>query len=349
MSSLCIYSQDKEIPLNINKAFYLPTLALVLSGCGSDSGGDTPAESKADFSVGTAVITADNTLDTTSVVLSSVFNNLALASAEGFTGVVAEDNDKLELTVLDEQWLLDNLKRIPPVSDTFTGVVSSWVEECALNGNTTFTYDLASEDTISVNDSITFTSNNCNDGIFSMNGSFNVTYTDVEGLTDFDSFTKLGMSISFTDFTMTYNGLDEVISFNGSYSIVINKDDFTEDVVIVSPELAITAGEYNTSINNLTITKLYTENTNIETFSSSSTITDDFINGRVVVTTLEEFIFESQYATTPSSGAFKVVGANNTSVIITVLPGDTVQLDTDSDGDGTIDHTSETSWFSIAY
>lgn len=328
----------------------LPSLVLALSACGGsdDSVPDTSGGIPAEFNDTPVSITTDNAEDVSSVAITSSFNNMALGVADGFTGVVVDKTEQ-RFNITDSQWLLSQLKKLPQVNDSFTGIVSTESDDCLYGGSTDFTFSFQDPTgfSISANDYVKFQSNNCDDGYGETNGSFTIVYTQVVDFIDYDDFTTLSFDVSFTNYSVAFSSAEQ-LEINGAYSLEINKDLYTEATDVTSDLLAIHIPSYQNTVENLTINKLYVANTGIETLSTSSKISDDLIGGSVTVSTVEEFVFPYRYSFTPTSGVMKVIGADNSSVLLTVSGG-VVQIDADFNGDNTIDETTTTTWSELNF
>jgi len=68
--------------------------------------------------------------------------------------------------------------------------------------------------------------------------------------------------------------------------------------------------------------------------------------GRVSVTTVEPWTTDN-LAEYPTSGVLRIVGANNTSIVVTALDEVNVQLDVDTDGDGVANLMIVTTWVEL--
>lgn len=344
-----IHQLNKDIILNNKIKVALSSLVLVLSACDdsdeptTDTGGGTPAV----VNTTPVTISSDNVEEVTSTAISSSFNNMAIGVSDGFIGVVVED-EAVKNNILDADWALSQLKKLPQVTDSFTGVSTSDTEDCYVSGSQTFTFTVQDPtfQTVSAGDSIKFVANNCDDGYGETNGTFTMTYTHVVDFDGYDDFTTLGIDISFSDYSVAVSSEDVVMS--GSYSIIMNKGMYTETVDTTSDKLVTEIASYQTAIEDLIVKQVYDKDTGIKTLVTSSIVSDSFIGGSVTVSTIEELSFPYQWDYTPTSGVLKVVGASGSSVLITVSD-DSVQLDADFNGDGTIDETTTTTWTSLTY
>lgn len=332
-----------------NKAkIAISTLALLLTACGSSDSDDSTDPAGITLpTIDTTEVTIvnANTESVSGVALQSSFNNIALGTTEGFTGVVVEQStDSLHIT--DATWVMSQLEKLPKVNDTFTGIVSTETESCSISGDIEFTFNVKDVAGISVNDSISYTANNCNDGFGVSNGTFTMTFTQFKDFVDYDDYTTFGIDVSFNAYSIGFDSESAVIS--GAYSLVMNKDLYTQVADISSDQLTIEVSTYQTSVEDLIVQEVLTENTGVKTFVTSSKVSDDLIGGSVTVSTVEEFVYSSKYSDEPTSGSMLISGANGSSVLLTVIVG-AVQLEADYDGDKVIDNTITTTWSSLSY
>lgn len=338
-------SLNKEIVLNLNMKIAMSSLVVFLTACG-DSSDDNVAKELSGENSELISISSSNMEQAVTVATNSIFNNMALATADGFTGVIVEESTS-PINVINAEWVFSHLNKSVNIDDSFTGVISSNTEECEVSGNMEFTFDLANPFGLSVNDSVTFTSNNCDDGLGVTNGSFTMQYTEIEDFVSLNDFSILGLNVTFDSYSIDFD--DEEIVIDGQYSLVINKNIYTETVDITSDKLSISIPNYQTTIEDLVINEIYTDNTNIKTLNASNTVTDGLLGGSVNVQTTEDFEYFSRYSNTPSSGVMVITGADSSSVTITVLTSNSVQLDADYDGDNTIDNTITTTWNALTF
>jgi hypothetical protein len=327
----------------------LSSLVLLVTACGGGSGGDgTETDTTPNTNLVPVSLSSDNMEQASSIALNSVFNNLALTTSAAFTGVLIEQ-DTQEFNITDIEWALDHLNAASSLSDNFTGVVTTSKEGCSVGGSIDVRIDVKNANTLSINDIFTFTSNNCDDGSVVTNGTFTFKFTQLNEFISLDNYATLGFNVLFDNYTVKPKNSSDIVNFAGNYSLVINKDLYTQEADITSDKLTISIPEYKQSIENLIVKKIYTNNTNTETLSVSNSISDDALGGSVTTSTLEEFVFISRYITTPSSGIMKVNGADGSSITITVLNGSSVQLDADFDGNNTVDATLTTSWNTLLF
>ena len=329
----------------------LPTTILLLTACGESSGDSvSTTTTTTTVSSDTAPITISSTNMATisTLALSSVFDNIGLAVAETFTGVIVEESTQ-QINISDTDWIFNQLNKALDSTDNFTGVITKETENCLISGSTEFTYDLNDINTISVNDSITLTSTNCDDGDGITNGSVIFSFTQLTNFIDLDDYSILGMNISFNDYSIELDKTTDVASVIGDYSIIINKDLFKQESNITSDKLTINIPAFQQIIQNLIIKKIYTENTDVETLTVSNLVINDVLGGSFTLTTSEELVFTSQFISSPSSGVLKVTGANDSSIVITVLNTSSVQLDADFNGDSIIDETRMTRWNDLTF
>jgi hypothetical protein len=240
--------------------------------------------------------------------------------------------------------LIKHLDKSIITVDNVTGVVARQTFTCLEGGSVVQTSDWKDEFTITANDSVQLQYTDCYEFQVTANGSLSFTYTQVSDFISFDDFSVLGLNISFDNYSLKVDGSSVAPAIVGEYTLLINKNNFTQTVDITAEQLTISIPEYQQTIEDLVIEKIYTENTNIETLNVSSTLIDSYLEGSVSLVTLQNFEFDSQESLTPFSGSMKITGENNSSIVLTVINSSLVQLDTDFDGNNTIDNTDIVTW-----
>ena len=82
------------------------------------------------------------------------------------------------------------------------------------------------------------------------------------------------------------------------------------------------------------------------TLSSSGSINDSNLAGMISYST--PVTFQGMGADNPFAGEMLVTGANNATIRLIALDSINVRIETDADGDGTVDSTEDTTWDDIA-
>jgi hypothetical protein len=337
----------REIILNINVSFTSISAIFLVTACGG-GGGDKSEETVSEvlrpIETSPITISANNIEQTSSDAVSTVFDNLALTTADGLTGVVIDKNSQ-KVRVSDIEWALKWLNRASLPADIVTGVITTQTDNCAISGSTTTTFDLQNNLGISVNDSITIQSNDCKEGQETLNGKFTFTFTQLVNFLSLESYSTLGIRIDLEDLSVTLAG--ETVNMVGSYTLVHIKDAYGEQQNITADEISISSSKYQQSIKKLISQQVFTDNTNIETLNVSNQLIDEFLNGSVQIRTVDDFQFSGKYASAPYAGSMKITGAKNSSILLTILNTSEVQLESDFDGNNTVDDTRIVAWNSL--
>ena len=159
---------------------------------------------------------------------------------------------------------------------------------------------------------------------------------------------------AFDSFVIQISGSDNVsLTYDGNMLVKIGTNDMDNLVysALNSSRFSMDTPDGSFSLGDASFEALsHTENNGFEfaeviyntTYGSGSL---GGVGGRVTVTTLENLVYDEGTTEPWESGKLKLVGADNSSVMITI-PGQVsdVQLDIDSDGDGVTDLTQDLSW-----
>lgn len=341
----------KEINLKFNINFTLPILIFLLTACGGgadsiaivedDTPDAPPTPVKSQF-----MISSDNLEKTALISLSSIFYNVALNTADIFTDDVVEQS-AVQLYNSKQRLISKHLKRSLSSGNSFAESANASTTHCEISGSTTTTFEFENPYVISVNDSVTFESIDCNDGQNITNGTFVFQFTQLIDFIDLEHYGTLGLNIIYDGYSLKSLKNSNNITISSMYSLLITKDTYSTEIEIKSPLLAMVVNEYVQLLQNLEVTREYIKNTNIETMSVSNSLMDNALMGKVIITTLEDFEFYGPASDVPNSGSIKITAEDNSVIILTVLNNTDVQLDADFNADDVIDETRVVTWESL--
>jgi len=201
---------------------------------------------------------------------------------------------------------------------------------------------------LSAGDSITYTFNNCSFDVlgipFIFNGSITINVNTATG--DETGPFEIELDTMMNNFTFGIG--DANIRVDGGYVANVNSDGDT----LVADVSGASLRAYFSAPNTATITSSWANFTHTRTLSlddGSYTVDVDaayygsLIGGTITFETLTT-ISGGSLESYPSVGTFKITGVDGSSVTVNVLDSINVELLIDTDGDGTIDVTINTTW-----
>lgn len=216
------------------------------------------------------------------------------------------------------------------------------VENCPEGGTTTLSGEIADPltPTFTPGDYFDIVYANCNDGISTVNGTLLYTVDDFAG--DLAGLYDLTMTATFTDFQVA-NSEDTLLS-NGDVTVRLNSLTYPTVSADTSGNSLIVDG------NNFTMTMtdfagFYLQDVEAipSPFSqgSSGTMNHSLLPNIVDYSTPEAFTgFDGEY---PSAGEFFVMAPNSSARLVAV-DNVAIQILIDTDGDGTVDETINSTW-----
>lgn len=220
--------------------------------------------------------------------------------------------------------------------------IQAVTEACSDGGSTVIDGTLAQ-----AGDSVTLTFNNCTEDGVTLNGSLRFTLVSVN-----DTGTAFTVDVVLTNLRATTGNVVERL--DGSMRMSLDDSNPAQNTVTLStPFIAterVVAGEVRASrsLRELTMQEVLDKATLDLTTTSAFVASGSFPElGDVSfrVQTVQALITPAQEVH-PTSGVLRVTGANNTSALLTIGP-DTVEIDVDNNGDGTVDTTLFLTWDEI--
>lgn len=286
---------------------------------------------------GATSITSANALVVTRITYESALTAGVAAEFSGATGIVSvrpsviSKIDGSFATAITTRTASGNVP-IPPT-----------VEGCLEGGTTTLSGEIADPITpaFTQGDYFDIVYANCNDGFSTVNGSLYYVVDAFSGDLLSGQY-DLTMTATFTDFQIA-TAADTIVS-NGDVTVRLNSLQFPFVTASTSGDsLTVDANQSSHSLTNFA--GFFTQDVDAapSPFNQGSlgTIDSTDLPGIIDYSTPVEFVgFVGEY---PSEGEFLVV-AENSSVRLIALDNVNIQLEVDTDGNGTVDEVINSTW-----
>jgi hypothetical protein len=226
-------------------------------------------------------------------------------------------------------------------------VLPEIIEDCPEGGSMTISGEIA--DPVNPLDPLTLTPGDsfnilyqmCNDGFAIIDGNLSYEVNVFNGELASGLYT-LTMTATFTDFQVATDA-DELVS-NGDVTVRIDSRQFPYLEAEVSGN-SLTIDGTTSAVIITAFSSLHAQDTGQAPFpytqSSYGTLNSTLLSGIVSYATPVEF--EGSDTGYPSLGEFLVTGSNSSSRL-TAIDNVNVRIDIDTDGNGTIDETINTTW-----
>ena len=215
------------------------------------------------------------------------------------------------------------------------------LESCANGGTVDVTITQANINTITVGDRILAVFADCDDGLgYVISGTVDMTITAVQG----DIFTEvflLGMEVLMTDIVITEG--TSVMTAGGDFTLTLDSLDFPVMRMSMSgDELQLGSdGEVATlsGFDHVLQVDLVTAALIADVLG---TLDSSMLGGSVDYETTVSI--EALGDNDPHTGEILITGADDSTVRIVIIDDNTIQLEIDEDGDGTVDTFIDTTW-----
>jgi len=271
----------------------------------------------------------------------------------GVAGVFAASADgtqSADINILDT--LVARIRRAPDLlGSSASGVQAAAVVQINSQPCDSGTFsgsfnDVDNSQDLSTGDSLTINSSSCSfDGVV-MSGSLTVDNIIVTGgfINDIAPY-SFSFRMRTSNLSVTEGG--ETVVINGDVALQEStNDNITFTSSFSGNGIQIVTGGDTLILTDFTIDEIDNEATGAYSISVNGTISSSSIGGSVTVTT--NVAFTGVGALDPTAGEASCVGANGTSVrLIANADGNTVQLQVDTDGDGTADNTIDETWANL--
>ncbi len=323
---------------------YFLTAALLLSACGGGSGSNPAPASPPPPTGGTmpVVLTASNSKPAARAAYKSTMQSMDTAGLVDNSGVASTSPGNLQKPNVQDPMsgmLARILQKVPLGPDTFP---------CGISGTTTISGELASLFTLTAGDQINVEAAACDDGLGEVvSGRMEMTVAAFTG--DLLSGTYLlEMHVLLIDFEVE-TVLDTILS-NGDSIVSIDTNGNPLISMSISGNSMTTVSTVSTETISAFLTSRTVDTSVIlaepYTLSASGTIASSLLAGEITYTT--PTTFQGTGTAYPFAGAMLITGANNATVRLIALDEINVRIETDTDGNGTVDATEDTTWADIA-
>lgn len=317
----------------------LLSVLFLLSACGG--GSSAPAGIQPPLGSGGLVITSANAKPAVRSAYGSAQQSMNTGGMVTGAGLVASNGSGLQKLHLETRLpdLLTRAMQKDPLGPDVT--------DCDAGGTTTITGEVANSQLLSPGDQINVESMDCDNGLGAVaNGRLEMTVVSF----DFDLATLgflLVMNVQLVDFEVVT--ASETVLSNGDSTVTIDLTGNPLAVTSISGNSLIVQTNSETETNsNFSSTQTVDTSVSPEPYTlvSSGTINSTILGG--VITYATPVPFQGAGTDYPFAGEFLVTGANGASIRLIALDSTNVRIETDTDGDGTVDLTEDTTWADIA-
>ncbi len=318
-------------------ALLLTTMMVSACGGGTSFSGNTAPP----VGSGALAITSANATSAVSVSINAAFQSGNLGDMVGTLGVATANvgnRNKVAGSQHRSGTLFYAMQKIPfgPID-----------QPCLVSGMITISGNLADPlgGTFSVGDTLTVVATDCDDGLGEVvNGTIDYRFATITGDILVGPPYELVIDIDLTNFQVA-DSMDTKTS-NGSATVSIDTTaDPVWSVSINGPLLTTDTTTSSEAISNFDMTQ--TVDTGVAltmpyTLASNGTVDSTQLDGTVDYST--PVTFEGSGEAYPFTGEFLVTGANGASILLIALDEVNVRLESDFDGDGVVDETTDTTW-----
>jgi hypothetical protein len=319
----------------------LVLMAAGISACGGGGGGGGAA-APADLTS----IDAGNADSIVREVLSAGFDSGDFGVAAGGSGILAADGGSNALAVHMAG------RRTIQAAGQMTGQAQPSAsygperENCLVSGTITLSASLASTETLRRGDQITAVFEACDDGDGAVyNGQLRI---DVQSFTGdlFADRYQLDSRLTMTNLAITEDGRTETA--NGTLNVNMDlRTPNLESYSVTSTRFTLNSGGTAWTLHDLVLTFVddYRGDAWLTTFSESGSLESSNFAGRVDYGTLTPF--QSVDGNYPATGVLRIGGANGSSIVVTALNEEELQLAIDWNGDTVVDETRLMDWSTV--
>ena len=319
--------------------------SVVLAACGGGGGGSSPEYA--------STITSSNAHDVAAQGYSSfeALNNQS-SSGDSMIASTQVDGHSAQPGLLDTS--LNLLYRSRPsqtlanlAADTAATGTDTATFACSDGGTITQRIDFSDPNQLSNGDRLTITANNCTEGGSTLNGTISYTFSDLNGTIGSSSAWSATLALAYSNFSMSSSG--EAVRINGDLTMAYSQDGFgAVNANVRGNSLQVTVLENNAIVVDRHL-KSYTLSSEVNgsntTYSADYTLSGNFPEiGNATYTVDTVTPFQAVVGSRPSAGVLKVTATDGTSLRLTALDTVNVKLEIDTNGDGVIDETIDTTW-----
>ncbi|MEZ2354794.1 hypothetical protein [Caballeronia sp. RCC_10] len=317
----------------------------LLAACGGGGGANTSASNASAAPVG--VITATNATETVAYAYSGV-SDLGAQSQAGAslaTGVSVDTPTESVLTASLAQ--LYKGVAVKPASNLATGVTASSSGACSGGGSISVTATEAVQGVISNGDSMSISANNCSENGEVINGQLAFTFSNLSGSIGSSAAWSATLGLKYTNLTLKSGGV--TIAANGDMTLSYNQSKYQVATAVISGsslQMDLTKSDATFISRKLTGYGMTASvNGSNNTSSANFTLTGNSPKvGNVSFVVKTNTPFAAVGTANPSVGSMTVTAVNKSSATLTAIDSTNVKIDVDTNGDGVIDQTLNTTW-----
>ena len=329
-----MYAANRWISSGCRTALILMTAGMTACGGGGGGGGAAPAA--------LAVIDTGNAETIASEVLVVGFDVSDVGMAAGGGGILATDGGSNALAVnMAGRRTIQAAGQAQPSAS-----YGPEQDECLINGTLTLSGDLANTDTLTRNDRITAVFAACDDGDGAIyNGRMRFDILSFSGDLYADQY-QLKSDITLTNLAITEN--ERTVTANGNMTLDLNLMTLGLDSYLMgSPRLEVNSGNSSWVLHDMVVSidDDYRGAEWLTITSASGSLESSNFEGRVDFGTPTDFVASDENY--PHTGVLRIDGANGSSILVTVIDEESLQLAIDVNGDGTVDETRLMDWTEV--
>lgn len=311
--------------------------ALALIGCGG--GGSSNPASPPPPPAADLTITNTNAKPAARTAYRASNDSMGAGSRVGGTGIAGSPGGGLQKPGMPvPRMLAGMLQKVPLGPETY---------DCGVSGTQTISGEIANPLTLSVGDRINVDAADCDDGLGEViNGRLEMTVAAFSGDV-LAGLYILEMDVLLIDFEVA-TAADTVVS-NGDSTVMINTTGAPLLSLSVSGASLTVASSQSTEIMTNFLTAQTVDTSVVPepyTLDASGTVDSSVIGGTIGYST--PVTFQGMGAAYPYAGELLVSGAGNATVRLIALDDTNVRIEADTDGDGVVDSSEDTTWDDIA-
>lgn len=318
---------------------YLLPITLFLTACGG--GSSTPATIQPPPGGGALVISTANAKPAVRTAYGSSQQSMVPSGLVTGAGLVADSGGGLQKLQLENRLpdLLTRALQKDPLGPDVT--------DCDAGGTTTISGEVANPQLLSPGDQINVVSADCDNGLGAVtNGRMELTVVAFD--IDLATFGfRLEMDVRLVDLEIATTA--ETVLSNGDSTVIVDLTGIPMAVTSITGNSLIVQSNSQTDTTS-GFSTVQTVDTSVMpepyTLTSSGTIDSTELGGMVTYST--PVTFQGTGTDNPFAGEFLVTGADGATIRLIALDSTSVRIETDTNGDGVVDATEDTTWADIA-
>lgn len=297
-----------------------------LASCGGGGGGDA-SDSSALFSAGSRIeIKATNSDE----VLAEGTGSLTTSSVGGAAARGGDITNKTNNHIIN---MISSIRQSTSNTTNRSARTGSETNNCVTSGTQIIEYDTAAS---------TFSASfdQCVEYGETMNGA--ITGSVTAGAND----DVMHLSLTFTSFSVSSS--DYSMMSSGTMNVTETTYGAYDESVITSSNLVIsmTYEGRQLSLGNMTSTYRDYWAAGYDTYDFSLDMNSQALAGSIHVQSTAT-IYQSYFDDFPYAGEFKVMGANNSTILVTIDNATSITVKVDTDGDGTYESSTTDTWSNL--